>query len=46
MTPTFGYNPAGTAYFYYACTRRNHQGPDGCEMTPVPAEPSVMRGLN
>ena len=39
MTPTFGYNPAHKPYFYYACTRRNHQGPDGCEMTPVAAEP-------
>ena len=37
MTPYYGYNPKKVPYFYYACTKNQHVGEDGCQMYPVSA---------
>jgi len=37
MTPYYGYGRGRKPYFYYQCTRRQHQG--GCSMANVPAQP-------
>ena len=39
MTPYFTNNHQKKLYAYYACTKRNHRGPDACSMANVPAAP-------
>ena len=39
MTPYYGYGNQKKPYFYYTCTRHNHQGPEECDMGLVPADP-------
>lgn len=37
MTPYYGFNRNRVPYFYYACTKNQHQGKAGCSMSPVSA---------
>ena len=38
MSPAWGTNGSGKPYHYYQCTRRQHQGRQGCDSRSVPAE--------
>ena len=47
MTPYYGYGRGNKPYFYYQCTKRQHQG--SCSMANVPAQPLedvIARRLN
>ena len=47
MTPYYGYGRGNKPYFYYHCTKRQHQG--SCSMANVPAQPLedvIARRLN
>lgn len=38
MTPAWGTNGSGKPYHYYQCTKRQHEGKEGCSARSVPAE--------
>lgn len=38
MTPAWGTNGSGKPYHYYLCTKRQHEGKEGCNSRSVPAE--------
>ena len=47
MSPCYGYGRGKKPYFYYQCTKRQHQA--GCAMANVPAQPLedvIVRRLN